>query len=808
MLDQASGRLDRLIARFETDPDGPRNEAATRFDLIDGLLLDVLRWPREQVRPEEHSEEGYADYVLGRPRRQLVVEAKREGITFALPPETPTIGSLQTLFELDPELKTVVQQARKYAFAFGLPYAAVANGHQLVAFIATRIDGVKPLDGRALTFHSLAAMRENFAELWNGLSRPGIEGRRLSAMLAGTGGPLPPAKASTLIPDYPGQAPVDRLVTDLSMLGDVFLVDLVEHESVTDEFLRECYLSSGALSQYASVSRNILKSRYPEPLSQDLEVEIAQARNRKGVPPDLLSDVTTASLSARPIILLGYVGVGKTMFVRHLVRVDARSALSEAIVLYVNLVREPALEELEPFIAERFIEELDTRYGHQIFDRAFARHVYLKELDDFNRGPWGELAETNHDLYVVKRAEHLAGLMSDREAHLRRSLSYLATEKHRQVVTILDNVDQRPADVQDQVFTIAESLAKSWPGTVFVSLRPDTFNRSKRSGSLAAYQPRVFAVSPPRIDLLLERRIAFAQKQLAKQALPDGLTALSNAEALRDFLEIIRLSLRRSKALAELIDNLSGQNGRRAVDLLTTLLSSPHTRPAHALRRASKGRYNIPLHEFLRALMLGDRERYDPGDSRVPNLLDISTEDGREHFLLPIIISLLRRVAEPGVTEGFVAADRVYNHCQNLGFLPEQVTWQLERGLAADVLEASPLDGSPELFRATSVGAYIEQRLLGNMTYIDEISIDTPIVDDTARAVTRDAMLTSERLIRADRFSRYLDEQWALLAGEHGFDWQVHSAALKQAIADIEKRLGDVAKKSPARPRKRRRSPG
>ena len=121
-LERALARLEKLIANDEaTRPAKSRNEAATRFDLIDGLLLDVLAWPRDQVRPEEHCPAGFADYVLGRPQRQLVVEAKREGRTFRLPPETPRIAALDTLFRLDPSLREVVEQAKGYAADFGLP---------------------------------------------------------------------------------------------------------------------------------------------------------------------------------------------------------------------------------------------------------------------------------------------------------------------------------------------------------------------------------------------------------------------------------------------------------------------------------------------------------------------------------------------------------------------------------------------------------------------------------------------------------------------------------------------------------------
>jgi hypothetical protein len=792
--------LDKLISWAQEHVVGiERNEATTRLHLIDELLMNVLTWPRAQVRAEEPTlSTGRADYVLGDPSRQLVVEAKREGHSFRLPPETPVKTRLTTLFRLDPDLRAVIEQARGYASDFGLPYAAVTNGHQVVAFLATRTDGEEPLKGNALAFSSLEAMRDNFAALWDGLSKPGIESRRLSAMLIKDSGAPPPPKPSATITGYPGQLKADSLIADLRMLGELFLIDVADQPQVSEEFLRQCYLPSGALSQHAAVGKNILRARYSDKLEEDLGVVISPARTKEGVASGLTSEITARGLTARPIILLGYVGVGKTMFIRHLLRVEARDVLATAIVLYVDLGLEPSLEELEPFIAERFIQDLEGKYGLRIFDRDFLERVYGVELEAFRGGPWGEIEDIEPSQYTIKRAEYLAQLVADRAAHLRRSLDFLAEARGRRVVTILDNVDQRPAHVQDRVFLIAETLAKNSPGTVFVALRPDTFHRSSQEGTLSAYQPRVFAVDPPRIDRVLDKRLQFARSEISRRRA--DFSTMSNVEPLDVFLEILRLSLRRSRALAELIDNLSGQNAREALRLLTTIVGSSHVRPAHAVQRGkATTHYSIPFHEVLKAVMLGDRERFDPGTSRVVNLLDISSDDGREHFLLPIIIALLRRAAEPGVSQGFVSAERVFKHCHALGFRPEQVTWQLERSVAGRLAEASPLDGAPELYRATPVGAYTLTKLLADMTYLDEVSIDTPIVDDVTRALTQDALLASERVIRVDRFAHYLDQQWQTLTHrDAGFDWGVPRAGIARGVADLERRL---ARSAPTRKR-------
>ncbi len=503
----------------------------------------------------------------------------------------------------------------------------------------------------------------------------------------------------------------------------------------------------------------------------------------------MLAATASSSLTTRPIVLLGYVGVGKSMFIRHLVRIEAKDLFEKAMVLYIDLGAEPALERLEPYVAEHFIRELKRRHGVNIFERDFARRVYAQDLAEFRESPWGELAETNEAKYREKEIEHLAGLLEKREEHLKRSLDHLSEHGKHQVVTILDNVDQRESAFQDRIFVLAETLAKTWPGTVFVALRPDTFNRSKRAGALTAYQPRVFAVAPPRVDDVIQKRLSFGRAQItAHGRLPATHQAVRNTDDLYNYLDILARSFRRRDELKELIDNLSGGNIRRALELLTTYISSPHAGAERALKTYDeRGAYFIPYHVFLKAIMLGDRSHYDPSSSLVANLLDISTDDPREHFLLPILLSLLRRTAEPGVHEGYVPVGRVYSFCQDLGFTPVQIAWQLDRAVAANLIEVSPLDGAPELYRSTSIGNYTEQRLLSTFTYIDEIIVDTPVTDDIRRAVLEDVRATDLRLQRARGFCSYLDSAWDQVASrDSGFDWLARSTSLAREMDRIE----------------------
>src|SRR5437762_371079 len=92
-----------------------RNEASTRFHLIDRLLKEVLGWSPEEIEVEVREPEGVSDYQLGRPSASLVLEAKRESIGFELPAgfNSPEL-SLRSLAELDSRISAAIDQVMVY----------------------------------------------------------------------------------------------------------------------------------------------------------------------------------------------------------------------------------------------------------------------------------------------------------------------------------------------------------------------------------------------------------------------------------------------------------------------------------------------------------------------------------------------------------------------------------------------------------------------------------------------------------------------------------------------------------------------
>jgi len=796
-FEQGRTQMERLVAWANQNASGlQRNEADTRLHLIDQLLFDCLGWRREDCHTEEQFNGTYSDYAFLTPRK-FVLEAKREGVYFDLPAGfTKQSCKITTLTEPHPAIDAAIRQAMRYCQERSIPLGAVCNGHQLIAFLGSRPDGVPPMNGICLVFYSLEDMLSHFRILWDNLSRPGVSAYTLHTTLKGDDIQPPPEKLSSRIPGYPVFKNRNPFQTELKILGDLFIEDVVRAPQLEHDFLEQCYSQSGALSQYASISKQILQARYSTLFERELAGPTLESVSTKdGLSDNFVDDVLAASLKRRAIVLLGDVGVGKSIFIRHLIAISAKDIFDNALPLYIDFGKEPALaENLEAFVLSSCAAQLYKAHGIDIEENGFVRGVYHGELLRFGKGIYGSLAASNPTAYADKELEFLSSKLADRAAHLRACLTHISKGHKRQIVVFLDNVDQRPIEFQDRVFLIGQSFAETWPATVFISLRPDTFNSSRIKGSLAAYQPRVFTISPPRVDQVIKLRLQFVLNYLQDTGKLSSLgpNLSIRSDSLLRYIEVLITSFKKSHQLVEFIDNLSGGNTRRALDFLMTFVGSGHVNAEKILNIANEqGYYTISIHEFMRAVIFGDFEHYDPSASPVANIFDTSTPDGREHFLLPNVLAFVDRTGREG-QEGFVEADKVHEFCQSLGFFPAQIEVALKRALGKRLLEASPQfsEEPPLAYRITTAGSYTYKELPHFFSYLDAMTVDTPIVDRDVRADLGDSRTLDDRLIRGELFRTYLDAQHTPL-GERAFvfDWISATKMLEEEMRRINERM-------------------
>jgi hypothetical protein len=784
------------------------NEASTRFQIIDRILGEVLGWPYEDIEVEVHVDRKFSDYEIGHQYPSLLVEAKREGSVFELPVGFERdVVSISTFDTLSPNVKEAVRQAMDYAQQRGIPLAVATNGHQYILFLASRIDGVPPESGRAIVFSSLDDVKARFKDFWNCLSHDGVRSFRASGLLQDAAALPKPEKLSAHIHDYPGFKNRNPVATEFQILGGLFIEDITRQSEIEPDFLLNCFLSSGSLPQYSLISREILTSRYSIYFEKQGEVSAEHVQTKEGVNPSLLQDALVASLSDRPILLVGDVGSGKSIFIRHLIVIDAADVLRSAIVLYIDFGRQPALAtDLQKYVHREFVRQLDDNYGIDIHDRSLIMGVYHGQLIKFKNGPAGLLKGVDDREYARREVEFLDSLVENEEAHLRAVIRHLLTGRNQQTVVFLDNIDQRPSTFQEDVFLIGQSLAATWDATAFISLRPETFYSSKVSGSLSGYQPRVFTVSPPRVDRVVLKRLQFAEQYLEQTGrlsiLPGGVTF--HSEKLASYIRMLIRAFTDNTAIIEFVENMSGGNVRTALDFLVSFIGSGHVDSQKILDIGSG--YVLPIHEFVRAVIYGDNEHFNPEISRIPNLFDIASDDGREHFLLPIFLAYVQRIGSSGAQSGYVAIEDVYAFLQSLGFFPRQIIHALTRSMRKGLVDPHPradfmydeiqsedVEGVQQV-RVTSAGVYAIERLAGMFQYVDAMIVDTPIVSPEYRAKIHDVRAIADRLNRADIFIEYLDDNWrALSVSEMYFDWPARKQQLQSDIDGARRRISQTS---------------
>ncbi|HHT0594602.1 TPA: hypothetical protein ACTXXA_003146 [Legionella anisa] len=790
--------LTKLNNDFKTST-RQRNESTTRLHFIDFLFFECLNWPRQTTITEESYEGKYSDYNFKIENKcVLIVEAKKEGDYFELP-----IGICKIKFKIKnllrdyPSLKKAMTQVADYCQHRGVKYGAISNGHQLIIFIASRNDSLPPLEGNALVFDSIECMEKNCLELWQYLYVEGINENKLYPKLVDTIDIKLPHKISAEIPNYPGIKKRNELQVDIKNISEWVLEDLMRHPSLEKQFLEQCYCKSDTLSQYSLISKKILAARYDVLLQNDSpEITFSKTVDKKGISKEVIAE----SHSRRPVLLIGDVGVGKSTFIKHLMKIEAANIIKNSIAIYIDLGSKGTLEHnFEDFIKSEMINQLLDEYDINIEEKNFVRGVYNREVEIFKSGIYSDYQKSNPNLFKEKEIEFLEQKIKNKSKHLQNSLIHIAKGRNKQIILFIDNADQRNYEVQENTFLLAQELAENWHLTVFISLRPETFYLSKQQGVLSGYHAKAFTISPPRIDSVIKKRLLFALK-IANDEIPFPPDILEGVhlrlEKLKKLIQIFLRSLDHNKALLEFIDNICSGNVRNALDLVRNFFGSGYVNTENILRiYEERGEYKIHLHDFQRTVIYGEAEYYDPERSLISNLFDIDFPDPKEHFILPILLGFLNKNTNTklGSHKGFIDLSLIYTRFQNLGYTIDQINFSIQRGLKKKLFEASNTqlnsnDNELKSLRITAVGTYHILRLCKNFIYIDAIVIDIPFLNPKIYGSIGEARDIQSRLKRATIFIEYLTTQWNKCIDSGTFDWSIIAKALNRNIDYIAKK--------------------
>lgn len=809
----AQENFKKLVQEFSSLEDSINpNEAQTRFSYIDTMLMDCLGWTKDLVRVEVYENGDRSDYECGIPR-QLIIEAKKPGISFSFPPsgnDKLKKIKLQSITNFNALTKSGIEQVIEYCFKRGVPIAVLCNGPQLIMFLASRLDGISPLEADAIVFDSYVSQEKNFNIIFECLSLEGVLEKRLSGHLSGEKKGVLPTKLSALCVNYFEYKYSSTFQENIRNASSLIIEDIGRTSELEPEFLKECYCESGPLSQYSLLGKNILTTRYSALFSSDEAGSRIEDVNPRKNKEKINDKILAEALARRPIVFLGDVGVGKTSFIRNLIQNSEEKEINESICIYFDLGNKATLsKEPKDALLEVIENTLRDEYKINIQDSSLLELIYKEQLLDFDNGFMGALKNSQPDLFMLKRLEYIQSLLTNKSEHLRKCLKALGDQKKSQVIIIIDNADQRNIDVQQEAFLIAHELASTWNALVFLSVRPQTFHSSKRSGTISAYPPKVFVIPPPKLEDVIEKRLAFALK-IAEGRLP--LARLKNlslhVESLAILIRVLRSSLKSNPELYEFIVNVSSGNVRVAIELISKFFGNPNVESERIVKiTAEGGNYVIPVHEFSKGGLLGDNSFYQEDGSYACNIFSVFYADKREHFLSILILGYLSwDGALKDKVDGFIGLDAIYKEMQSNSFTTEQTKAHLlrltrkklvettERRLLETERDVTDL-GMPESFRITPLGAYHIKRWMFDFGFLEAMSFDTPIFTDTVRkhleVHVNDHTLVY-RYERSKMFKNYLNEVWVSILQKPYFDWNNDLGS--DSFARVEKQLSDFGK--------------
>jgi len=816
-LTEGQARLEKIIEDFPTS--SPYwNEAQNRFHFVDRLLTECLGWERPSIEVEASDGlGGKADYVLGQPAK-AVLEAKREAQIFnTLPTGEPTlVRKLQPLLRASKPFEDAVRQVITYCSLKGAQIAVICNGPQLAVFQAL-IPGVSPLDGECFLFNGFDTYIQYFPQLWALLSPEGVTENRAYRTLALRRNPRIPRKTSEQIPDPYKYRYRNNFQENLRALSSLLLEEIEDNPSLKSSFYRKCYVPIEANNRHLLLSKQIISARYrrvsgdgvlPSALDEAAVID-------RGGEINFTDATLVGGVGSRPIVVIGDVGVGKKSFFENLYENMEISEKVKTYFIHVNLGLKANLSsDIKSYILSQIPLVLNDNYDIDIESADFVKAIYHAQLEDFDKGIKGELKNIDNQEYQRERIAFLSDKVSQRDSHLLASLGHLAKGRNKQIILVMDNADQRSFSVQQETFLIAQELAATRNILVFVALRPSTFYQSKMSGALSGYQHKIFTISPPPADQVLEKRLTFAVQVAEGKVHPAALEGIIlQMDNVVCFLNATLRSIRNSEPIKQFLNNITGGNTRQVVELITGFCGSPNVDSYKIVRiEDQKGNYMVPLHEFTKHALLGDYAYFNNQSSLVAcNIFDVSAADPREHFLASLVVAYLSSNLGVRDNDGFVRGDSVMTEMRRHGFIEDQCQLALRRLAAKRLIETPhshyrelPVseDSSPEQFyyRATSVGVYHIRFWSGSFEFLDATATDTPIFEDECRDEVSNLSASfniSDRFRRANCFKQYLESQWFLAnIGAHYYDFstlmEMQSVTFESVRKFVERRKTDL----------------
>jgi hypothetical protein len=473
----------------------------------------------------------------------------------------------------------------------------------------------------------------------------------------------------------------------------------------------------------------------------------------------------------------------------------------------VDFLTAPASpEQLEGFVWSTVLEQLRTRYmAPHLETRRNIKRAFSDYIAALNETALAHLKPETEE-YDRALSPYLERWQSDLAQYVPRLLRMVKPRRDINTVLFIDNVDQLSPAYQAQIFVLAQRATRMIGSITIVALREESYYGASVQRIFTAYVNRQFHIASPHFRKLISNRINFALRYLATETgelFQTSARAPGDRTAIEDFLRIVEYSIfEHNRNIARLIEAVCFGNMREALKMFAMFLVSGATDVEKMLRIYRRdGQYFVAFHEFVKAVMLGDRKYYKETASPIMNVFDCAGDKNASHFTALRILKLLlaHRGESDRVGRGYVDVSRVVNAFDDIFDNRDDVVRTLNRLVTRQLVETNTrstdtIEGASHV-RVTSAGWYYWRFLARAFAYLDLVLQDTPINDSGTERDLRQSVhdvdnlsdreeeklrRTQVRFERVELFLRYLsseeDEERRL------FDLSRHQSVIAEAV--------------------------
>lgn len=720
--------IDELIEKFTAKD---FNEANTRFQIIDEILTNVLKWPKSIISCEDCIRDvGFTDYIIKKNdySNHLVIEAKKEGVSFNLPVSSSkdryNFITVETLLT-DNNIRKTIEQVRGYCDEIGCEFACITNGHEWVFFKCyERNKNWKKL--KALTIPSLSCFSENFTHLYNILSFDALNNGSLSNNI----GISKKGKRDLFFPKkdinaYEEKIDANNYSRFFRPVTSKFFKDLNVDDS---SFIENCYVEDRSIEQSQQELQAIMIDSISPYFSNegivDAEGEDGNIKFINRLHKNKGKD------KSEVIVLFGGKGAGKSTFLKTTIFHNPPKVLSNSSkVSIIDLLKTPEdKESIKSAIWNKLITEMDE----------------FKLLDDSR----DKLLSLYQDLFIISKNQELYGLKEDSESYNIRlndlvkqwkndykvtatALKKFWKNRHKGLVIVIDNTDQFPQDLQDYCFTTAQEIADHLQCLVVISMREERYYKSKIHGTLDAYQNSGFHIKSPITSQVFDKRIKYILSNLNSDEFCYDLFGVTASdfdliEPIRKFFRILDAEFKDNKStLNKFLTASAHGDTRKALDLFREFIISGYTNVDEMV--SIDGLWKIKVHQVLKPIMMPNRFFYDEEQSNILNIFKVRDESNGSHFTsLRILHELID--GSDSYNPKYISIALLKDYFVTTYGIDKDFTRNLDYLLKYDLVESDNridyYSDDVDKVKITNFGFYVYNDLSKFFTYLELIAHD------------------------------------------------------------------------------------